>query len=137
MRIFFLLILLSNFAVANIDIQSWKTPEGAKVLFVETKGLPMLDVQLNFDAASSRDGDKFGLATLTNSLIGTATKYRNEEQIIQAFESIGAEFSTSSLKDMSIVSMRSLTRKDVLRSALHTFTEVVTQPNFDNKYLSR
>jgi len=136
-RIFFLLILLSNFAVANIDIQSWKTPEGAKVLFVETKGLPMLDVQLNFDAASSRDGDKFGLATLTNSLIGTATKYRNEEQIIQAFESIGAEFSTSSLKDMSIVSMRSLTRKDVLRSALHTFTEVVTQPNFDNKYLSR
>jgi zinc protease len=32
------------------------------------------------------------------------TRYHNEEQIINAFESLGAQFSNYSLKDMSIVS---------------------------------
>ena len=105
-------MLLSLFAIsANaLDVQSWKTPEGAKVLFVETKGLPILDIRLNFDAASSRDGDKPGLALMTNNLIGTATKNKDEEQIIQDFESIGANLSVNSLKDMSMVSLRTLTR---------------------------
>jgi zinc protease len=33
--------------------------------------------------------------------LGSATQYRNEEQIINAFESLGAQFSGYSLKDMS------------------------------------
>jgi hypothetical protein len=36
---------------------------------VQTKGLPILDISLNFDAASSTDGEKYGLASLTNSLL--------------------------------------------------------------------
>jgi zinc protease len=129
--------MLSTTAVANLNIQHWTTPEGAKVLFTQTKGLPMLDIALNFDAAASRDGDQFGLATLTNSLLGTATKYHNEEQIINAFESVGAQVSQRSLKDMAIISMRTLTRKEALKKSLDVFTEVVTQPKFDQKYLTR
>ena len=134
-----LLLLFSVFAIsANaLDIQSWKTPEGAKVLFVETKGLPMLDIRLNFDAASSRDGDKPGVALMTNNLIGTATKNKDEEQIIQDFESIGANLSVNSLKDMSMVSLRTLTRPEILRKAIHFFKEVVTEPVFKQKYLTR
>jgi zinc protease len=60
-------------------------------------------ISLNFDAASSTDGEKYGLASLTNSLLSSATRYHNEEQIINAFESLGAQFSNYSLKDMSIV----------------------------------
>jgi Predicted Zn-dependent peptidases len=128
--------LLTN-AQAKLDIQYWTTPEGAKVFFAQTKGLPILDVALNFDAAASRDGDQFGLASLTNGLLGTATQYHNEEQIINAFESVGAQFSTSSLKDMSIVSLRTLTRQPILKKSLDTFTEVITQPSFEQKYLTR
>ncbi|EEZ79752.1 MAG: Zn-dependent peptidase [uncultured Candidatus Thioglobus sp.] len=124
-------------AQAKLDIQYWTTPEGAKVFFAQTKGLPILDVALNFDAAASRDGDQFGLASLTNGLLGTATQYHNEEQIINAFESVGAQFSTSSLKDMSIVSLRTLTRQPILKKSLDTFTEVITQPSFEQKYLTR
>lgn len=137
MRIVFLFLLLVSTARADLNIQYWTTPEGAKVLFAQTKGLPMLDVQLNFDGASSRDGENFGLATITNTLIGTATQYKNEEQIIQAFESVGAQFSTESLKDMAIVSMRTLTRPKIMKKALDTFTEVVTQPVFKRRYLNR
>jgi len=122
---------------AQVKIEQWYTPEGAKVLFTHAPGLPMLDVALNFDAASSRDGDKHGLATLTNSLIGTASKYHSEEQIINQFESLGSEFSTTSLKDMSIISMRSLTRRDILQSSLDLFTEVVSKVDYQQRYLSR
>ena len=137
MKLLILLLLLSNAVFAQLDIKKWQTPEGAKVLFVQTKGLPMLDVQLNFDAASSRDGDKFGLATLTNSLIGTASQHHTEEQIINTFESLGTEFSTHSLKDMAIVSMRSLSRYSILKASLDLFTEVVAEVDFQQSHLTR
>ena len=137
MRTLILFLLLLTNAQAKLDIQYWTTPEGAKVFFAQTKGLPILDVALNFDAAASRDGGQFGLASLTNGLLGTATQYHNEEQIINAFESVGAQFSTSSLKDMSIVSLRTLTRQPILKKSLDTFTEVITQPSFEQKYLTR
>ena len=137
MRVLVLLLLLTSSAQAKLDIQHWTTPEGTKVFFAQTKGLPILDIQLNFDAAASRDGDQFGLASLTSSLLGTATQYHNEEQIINTFESVGAQFSNSSLKDMSIVSLRTLTRQPILKKSLDIFTEVITQPSFEQKYLTR
>lgn len=133
----FLFLLLTANAYATIDIQHWQTPEGAKVLFVQTKGLPILDVSLSFDAASSREGEQYGLASLTSSLLGTATPYHHEEQIINAFETVGAEFSAYSLKDMSIVSLRTLSRTPILRKSLAMFTEVITQPRFEQQYLTR
>ncbi len=136
MKLLALLLLITQ-VEAKVNIEQWHTPEGAKVLFTQTQGLPMLDVALNFDAASSRDGDKHGLASLTNSLIGTASKYRTEEQIINQFESLGSEFSTASLKDMSIISMRSLTRRDILQSSLDLFAEVVSKVDYQQRYLSR
>lgn len=137
MKLFILLMLLMSSAQAQLEISQWQTPEGAKVLFTQAKGLPMLDIQLNFDAASSRDGEQFGLATLTNTLIGTATKTLSEEQIINQFESLGSEFSTTSLKDMAIVSMRTLTRDSILRQSLSVFKEVVANVDFQQAYLSR
>ena len=40
----------------ELDIQSWRTEGGAKVLFVESDALPMLDIRLVMDAGSARDG---------------------------------------------------------------------------------
>ncbi len=137
MRVLILFLMLVSAAQAKLDIQYWTTPEGAKVFFAQTKGLPMLDIQLNFDAAASTDGAQFGLASLTSALLGSATEYQNEEQIINAFESVGAQFSASSLKDMSIVSLRTLTRQPILKKSLDTFTQVITQPRFIQTYLTR
>ena len=135
--ILLLLCVSTTSVIAALNIQHWTTPEGAKVLFTQTKGLPMLDIQLNFAAASSTDGKLFGLASLTNSLLGTATKYQNEEQIINGFESVGAQFSNNSLKDMAIVSLRTLTRAPILKKSLDTFAQVVGLPDFQQRYLTR
>jgi hypothetical protein len=60
--------------------------------------------------AATDTGDKDGndngqLSLTTNSLLGSATQYRNEEQIINAFESLGARCSpnTALLKAMEAI----------------------------------
>ena len=40
----------------TLDIQTWQTAQGAKVLFVEAHELPMFDLRLTFAAGSSHDG---------------------------------------------------------------------------------
>ena len=57
-----------RFSWAIPTIQSWQTANGVPVYFVPAPELPMVDVEVVFDAGSARDGDKPGLAMLTNSL---------------------------------------------------------------------
>ena len=77
MRIKYILLsaclVLISVAAGNVsatpEIQSWDTKQGAKVYFVESQMLPMVDVRIVFDAAGSRDGALPGLAMLTNGLL--------------------------------------------------------------------
>src|SRR3569623_1096606 len=53
-------------AFAAIPIQHWVQPSGAKIYFVESPTLPMLDVRGDFDAGGRREpADKAGLASVT------------------------------------------------------------------------
>ena len=53
-------------AYALLPIQHWQTQNGARVYFVETRDLPMLDVSVDFPAGSVFDTRaKSGLAALT------------------------------------------------------------------------
>lgn len=128
------LIGLSTIAV---PIQTWHTPEGARVLFSKTNALAIVDINLVFDAASSRDGSLFGLAKLTANMIGTKSKYHNQKQITAAFSELGAEFSSTALKDMTIISLRSLSEAKILTPAVRLLSEVLSDAVFDNKILSR
>ena len=44
-----------KFALATIPVQHWTQPGGAEVYLVESPAVPMLDVQIDFDAGSRRD----------------------------------------------------------------------------------
>ena len=46
MKILLLFLLFSTNIYAKLNIQHWTTPEGAKVLFVQTQGLPTLFYQI-------------------------------------------------------------------------------------------
>ena len=49
-----LLIVLFSLAAAvaqaALPVQSWTAKSGAKVLFVESRSIPMIDVNIDFDA---------------------------------------------------------------------------------------
>jgi hypothetical protein len=53
----------------QLNVQTWKTAEGSKVLFVEAHELPMFDLRMTFAAGSSQDGNTPGLALLTNAML--------------------------------------------------------------------
>ncbi len=124
-------LMLSSVSVyATPEIQSWKTENGARVLFVPATEIPMLDVRIVFDAGSARDDGLSGLAVLTNGLLSEGAAGKTSQQIAEAFESVGAEIEYDASRDMALVGVRSLTESRYLSSAIESLKQVLTQPDF-------
>ncbi|MDD0973616.1 M16 family metallopeptidase [Pseudomonas fontis] len=120
-----------------LDIQTWNTAEGAKVLFVEARELPMFDLRLTFAAGSSQDGDSAGVATLTNAMLNEGVAGKDVTAIAQGFEGLGADFGNGAYRDMAVASLRSLSAADKRDPALKLFAEVVGKPTFPEDALAR
>jgi zinc protease len=122
---------------AAAKIEHWQTPQGSRVYYVRTEGLPMVDIQVAFDAGSSRDGHQFGLSGLTSALLDTGAGSWNADDIAQRFESVGAQFGSSISIDMASVSLRTLTDKPLFDKALETVQVILTQPTFNEADFQR
>ena len=120
-----------NLAQAAAKIEHWQTPQGSRVYYVHTEGLPMVDIQVAFDAGSARDGSQFGLSALTSALLDTGAGPWNADEIAQRFESVGAQFGAGISSDMASVSLRTLTDKPLFDKALETMQVILTQPKFN------
>ena len=63
--------LLPALAQAGVNIQNWVAPSGARVYFVESHDLPIVDVQVDLAAGTAYDPPgQAGLASLTRALLG-------------------------------------------------------------------
>ncbi len=124
-------------SLASPDIQQWESANGAKVLFVQASELPMLDIQLVFDAGSARDGKLPGLARLTHNLLDEGSGEWSADEISNRFEDVGAQYSASVERDKSSVSLRSLVDPELLTPAIDTFISVVAEPNFPERAFER
>lgn len=120
-----------------LTIQTWETSAGAKVLFLPTQQLPMLDIRLTFNAGGARDGELAGLARLTNHMLDQGTEQLDVTALATAFENLGAEVSLDSYRDMAVASLTTLTDEAVLDKALDLFTQVLTEPSFPEDNLER
>jgi len=121
----------------TLDIQRWQTAEGARVLFVEARQLPMFDLRLTFAAGSSHD-DVPGLATLTNAMLNEGVAGKDVTgAIAEGFEDLGAQFGNGAYRDMAIASLRSLSAPAQREPALKLFEQVVGQPTFPADALAR
>jgi zinc protease len=124
-------------AFAAPEIQHWATARGGRVYFVPTQGLPLVDVRVVFDAGSARDGAKFGLASLTSSLLDTGAGTWDADAIAQRLENVGAVLSTGASRDSAFLALRSLSHPEKLAVALETAREVLAHPRFDPKDFER
>ena len=116
---------------AAAKIEHWQTSQGSRVYYVHSEGLPMVDIQVAFDAGSARDGNQFGLSALTSGMLDTGAGQWNADQIAQRFESVGAQFGSSISNDMASVSLRTLTDKPLFDKALETLQVILTRPSFN------
>lgn len=121
----------------TLDIQTWQTTQGAKVLFVEAHELPMFDLRLTFAAGSSQDGGVPGLATLTNAMLNEGVPGKDVGAIAAGFEGLGAEFGNGAYRDMAVASLRSLSAREQREPALALFAEVLGKPTFPADSLAR
>lgn len=131
-------LLLTQSVLASPEIQHWQTNNGAKVLFVNSPELPMLDIRVVFDAGSARDGYGLsGQAVMTNTMLSEGAGGYSADDIATAFESVGAQFSQDAQRDMAVLSLRTLTTSSVLSSALSMFKVVLTAPDFNEADFQR
>ncbi len=133
-----LFLLVSQQVIAVPDIKNWQTTKGAKVFFVETHQLPIVDIRIIFDGGSARDpGNKKGLALLTSSLMSEGAAGLDADAISYEFERLGAIFGTDSGYDSAAVSLRSLSDEAKLQPALVNLKRVISSPDFPEQAFER
>jgi zinc protease len=130
-------LFLINSAWAGIPIQHWTQASGAQVYLVESPSIPMVDVEIDFDAGGRRDpADKPGLANLMAS--GTAYGVRatpteaalDENGLSEAWADLGASFGGSAGADRMSFGLRSLTYPDLLERAITLAARQLGEPSF-------
>ncbi len=138
LSIIFSLLLLTNGSVqASPTIETWRTSSGAEVFYVYAPELPMVDMQVVFDAGSSRDGKLLGIAALTNGLLDQGAAGMDADEVSKGFESLGAIFGTNAGYDSASVQLRSLTDEPLLLAALDNFKKVISTPEFPEDAIER
>jgi len=133
-----LLLFTAMPANAILPIQHWQSVSGARVLFVETHDLPMLDVSVDFPAGSSRDTrEKSGVASLTLRLMGLGVQGLMEEQISERFADVGAQPSGRFDADRAGFAVRTLSGAAQREQALDLMALILQQPTFPQAILER
>lgn len=124
-------------AAAVPSIEHWQTDSGARVYFVAARDLPIVDIQIMFDAGSARDGARFGLGAFTLHMLEQGADGLSADQISQEFDRVGARYETEINQDYAAVRLRSLTDPDKLRPALETLRRVIAAADFPEDALRR
>ncbi len=131
------LFTTTNMAFASPNIQHWETKSGVRVFFVSTSELPIVDVNVAFDAGAARDANQPGLALLTNALLPEGAGDLDANAIAEKLDDLGAKFENSSHRDMSVYKIRSLSSPAQLNPAIEIFATVLSQPNFPEDAFNR
>lgn len=129
--------LFSLNAWSAVQIEQWQTQNGAKVMYVYAPQLPMLDIQVSFDAGSARDGQQWGLASMMTTILGLQTKTHNEEALSDKLNALGAKVGGSIDRDMASYTLRTLTRDSILKPALGLFHDTIVESTFDKSIFER
>ena len=139
-RFMFLLVLscCSQWAFATLPIQHWQTPSGARVYFIESRDLPILDISVDFDGGSSTDtADKSGRAGLTLHLLSLGAGGLSEDQVAKGLADVGAQLGAHFDQDRAGVSLRTLSSAKERNQALDIFGRVIQRPDFARNVLER
>jgi len=124
------LLCVSSLAQAIPEIQNWHTANGVPVYFIAARELPMVDAQILFRAGSVRDGERPGLAQLTNGLLEEGAGDWSADTIADRLDQVGARLAISSRRDSASVALRSLTDPRYLQPAVETVARLLKEPSF-------
>lgn len=123
------------------EFQHFTTNNGVPVIFVQTEQLPIVDVDLRFNAGSARDESirqgGYGLASMVANLLTKGTNELDETEFAEASEQLGIQLSSAAYKDQFVVNLRSLSDEEHLNPAIDLMSSMLNQPRFDAQVLER
>jgi zinc protease len=132
------LAVATGVAQAGPKIQHWVAPSGARVYFVETQALPILDVQVDFPAGGAHSApEKAGVAGLTASLIDQGAGGVSEHQIAERLADLGAMLGNSAGLDRASVSLRTLSDPAMRDKAIEIMATVMASPDYPAAVVER
>ena len=142
--IFVLALLLAPAAWAALPIEHWTHASGAQVYLVQSPGIAMVDVQLDFDAGDRRSPvGKTGLAGVMASATRNGVKAADgqgaldENGLGEAWADLGASFAANAGSDRLTFALRSLSYPDVLAQASALAARQLGEPAFPDKLWQR
>ncbi|QWE22468.1 insulinase family protein [Polynucleobacter sp. AP-Jannik-300A-C4] len=139
---FALIAVVSTSAHAILPIEKLDSFKGAQAYLVQTKSLPMVDIEISIDAGDRYDPSaKSGLATVVGQLMNYGAKSEkgllNEAQIADEIADLGANLGISVSGERAIMRIRTLSRKDLRDRAVQLASAMLSAPTYDARILAR
>ena len=138
------LALGAQTAWSALPIEHEKLPGGVDVYWVQVQSLPMVDIQIDFDAGSRKDPvHQAGLASIVSMMLnkGVLAQGQNpaldENALGQAWADLGAVFVASAGDDRMSIYIRSLSQASVLNPAMALAYRQIASPAFSAAIWSR
>jgi len=131
-------LVLSLAAQAGPRIEHWVAPSGARVYFVESHVLPIVDVEVDFSAGGVfAPAGKAGLAGLTRSLMEAGAADLDEERIAERLVDLGAQLGGDADVDRASFRLRTLASAKERDGSVDLLATVLSQPTFPAPVLER
>jgi zinc protease len=143
------LFAVSGVAQAALNIQHWVLDNGARIYFVENHTIPIVDVNVDFDAGARRDpAGKAGLASLTNAMLarglkngtlpdGAVEPAMSEAEISNAIADVAAQRGGGAGTDRAGMAMRTLSSKAERDQSVLMLARLLAQPSFPEDHFKR
>lgn len=136
------LLLFASSAKAILPIETLDTVKGAKAYLIQTKSLPIIDVEVSIDAGSRYDPEnKNGLASLAAQLstlgAGSGKANLSEAQIADTIADLGASISMAASSERTVLRIRSLSRSDLREQVVQLAAVILAKPSYDVKVVDR
>ncbi|WP_027014789.1 M16 family metallopeptidase [Comamonas composti] len=130
-------VFYANPAWALLPIEHWTQASGAQVWLVNSPGIPMVDVQLDFDAGSRRDPQQqAGLASAVAQMSSKGVDALGQQAALdenglgQAWADLGASFGAQAGRDSFGYGLRSLTEPALLERAVALAARQIASPSW-------
>ena len=138
------LLTFGCFATAHaiLPIEKLDSFKGSKGYLVQTKALPMVDIEVSINAGDRYDPiGKSGLADMTAGLMNYGVRGQqgmlSEAQIADEIADLGANISLSVSGERTILRIRSLSRKDLRDRAVKLAAAMLSSPTYEATILER
>jgi zinc protease len=134
MRYLFILIALFSLQTSHANNKINSLADNSNYLFIETKTLPIVDINFTIKNGSTVDGTYPGLTNLMlNTLMSSDV---NSKKIVSYFEDVGAKLSYSVGKESLSISIRSLSDIEQILKLVNIINLAISSSEIDQNIFS-